>query len=143
MKLLHDREATWFLAHRGIARVSRRLNEGSEEARAMVERIQHWDEMGHDPTYHVTVLTSTDCNLACPYCFQNTAAPPEGSVVSPRIAANRMNQDVARRCSKPRTLPKHLLREPLLLVGIQLPPRLLSRDECLEFVPGSALWDGC
>lgn len=32
-------------------------------------------------SYSLTVLTSTDCNLGCGYCFQNTAQDPKGEAV--------------------------------------------------------------
>jgi uncharacterized protein len=44
-----------------------------------------------DDTYYVTLLTSTDCNLGCGYCFQNTgqAAPTRHN--PPRIASTHLN----------------------------------------------------
>jgi uncharacterized protein len=39
----------------------------------------------HPSHYSVTVVTSTDCNLGCPYCFQNTAAAEPGRFDPPRI----------------------------------------------------------
>lgn len=47
----------------------------------------------HEPAYHVTVLTSTDCNLACPYCFQNVGPESDGHI-SPRIPASHLSGDV-------------------------------------------------
>ena len=35
--------------------------------------------------YAVTVLTATQCNLGCDYCFQNISMAPEGSFAPPRI----------------------------------------------------------
>lgn len=44
-------------------------------------------------TYGLTVLTSTDCNLGCGYCFQNTAQDPAGGSRPPRIAHARLTSD--------------------------------------------------
>ncbi|MFE5791417.1 radical SAM protein [Streptomyces sp. NPDC056503] len=35
--------------------------------------------------YSLTVVTATDCNLGCPYCFQNTAPAAPGRFDPPRI----------------------------------------------------------
>lgn len=42
---------------------------------------------GHRPhtRYSLTVVTATDCNLGCPYCFQNTAPAEPGRFDPPRI----------------------------------------------------------
>ena len=40
--------------------------------------------------YRLTVLTSTDCNLGCGYCFQNTGRDPGGKNRPPRIAHTRL-----------------------------------------------------
>jgi uncharacterized protein len=44
-------------------------------------------------SYALTVLTSTDCNLGCGYCFQNTALDPAGGNRPPRIAHARLTTD--------------------------------------------------
>lgn len=41
-------------------------------------------------TYSLTVLTSTDCNLGCGYCFQNTGQDLAGGDRPPRIAHARL-----------------------------------------------------
>ncbi|MFF1379293.1 radical SAM protein [Streptomyces sp. NPDC058308] len=42
--------------------------------------------------YHVTVLITTKCNLACSYCFQNTEIPPAGTKGIPvRIAGTTLD----------------------------------------------------
>ncbi|MFD0660951.1 radical SAM protein [Thermocatellispora tengchongensis] len=43
-----------------------------------------------DRAYSLTVLTSTDCNLGCGYCFQNTGQDPHGGARPPRIAHARL-----------------------------------------------------
>ncbi|WP_406211376.1 radical SAM protein [Kitasatospora sp. NBC_01560] len=41
-------------------------------------------------SYSLTVLTSTNCNLGCGYCFQNTGQDPAGGSRPPRIARSRL-----------------------------------------------------
>ncbi|MFB7618821.1 radical SAM protein [Kitasatospora sp. NPDC056181] len=41
-------------------------------------------------SYSLTVLTSTQCNLGCGYCFQNTGQDPDGGSRPPRIARTRL-----------------------------------------------------
>jgi uncharacterized protein len=43
--------------------------------------------------YSLTVLTSTDCNLGCGYCFQNTGQDLTGGNRPPRIARTRLTAD--------------------------------------------------
>lgn len=42
-------------------------------------------------TYGATVLTATDCNFGCSYCFQNTGEAPRGTWAPPRIARERLS----------------------------------------------------
>ncbi|WP_326665469.1 radical SAM protein [Streptomyces sp. NBC_00385] len=44
-------------------------------------------------SYSLTVLTSTDCNLGCGYCFQNTAQDPKGGSRPPRIQHARLTPE--------------------------------------------------
>ncbi|MET8826365.1 radical SAM protein [Streptomyces sp. NPDC004610] len=44
-------------------------------------------------SYSLTVLTSTDCNLGCGYCFQNTAQDPRGGNRPPRIRHARLTPE--------------------------------------------------
>ncbi|MET9858930.1 radical SAM protein [Streptomyces smyrnaeus] len=46
--------------------------------------------------YHLTVLTTTNCNLGCAYCFQNTGAAKADSFKPPRIDAKTLNAEAAR-----------------------------------------------
>lgn len=43
-------------------------------------------------TYALTVLTATNCNLGCAYCFQNVAPPSAGSFAPPRIATKVLSR---------------------------------------------------
>ena len=43
--------------------------------------------------YSLTVLTSTDCNLGCSYCFQNTGQDLTGGSRPPRITHSRLTSE--------------------------------------------------
>ncbi|MFB9894608.1 radical SAM protein [Planobispora takensis] len=43
--------------------------------------------------YSLTVLTSTDCNLGCGYCFQNVEQDPTGGNRPPRISHARLTSE--------------------------------------------------
>lgn len=45
-----------------------------------------------DEVYYLTVLTATDCNMGCGYCFQNTGLAPEGSYRQPRLRSARLDE---------------------------------------------------
>jgi len=45
-------------------------------------------------SYSLTVLTSTDCNLGCGYCFQNTGQDPKGGNRPPRIKHARLTSEM-------------------------------------------------
>lgn len=44
-------------------------------------------------SYALTVLTSTNCNLGCGYCFQNTAQDATNGSRPPRIARTRLTSE--------------------------------------------------
>ncbi|WP_329499222.1 radical SAM protein [Kitasatospora herbaricolor] len=45
-------------------------------------------------SYSLTVLTSTDCNLGCGYCFQNTGQDESGGHRPPRIKHARLTSEM-------------------------------------------------
>lgn len=47
------------------------------------------------PAYHLTVLTTTACNLGCSYCFQNVAPSEEGKFKPLRIASRTLTSSLA------------------------------------------------
>lgn len=44
-----------------------------------------------EPVHHVTITMTTACNLACPYCFQNTGPATDNSS-APRIASRTLDK---------------------------------------------------
>jgi uncharacterized protein len=92
-RLIQGADTWWFLGPGGIARVQRDQLTPDGRMRAAAER--HLRSAGlFDPppyrAYSLTVLTSTDCNLGCGYCFQNTSQDPMHGTRPPRITHARL-----------------------------------------------------
>jgi uncharacterized protein len=89
MRLIRGSDGWWFIGRAGTALIPEMLvrdgrlsAEGSRQVSAA-----GLDRMPPPRHYSLTVLTTTACNLACPYCFQN-AAPPQRGAVAPRGIAS-------------------------------------------------------
>ena len=86
----------WFLGPGGIAKIRpRHLDPAGEllpEAQAYLQTAGLYDAPPR-AAYSLTVLTSTDCNLGCAYCFQNTAQDPTGGSRPPRIVHSRLTSE--------------------------------------------------
>lgn len=65
------------------------INPGTERHLREAGLYDHQDRRA----YGLTVLTSTDCNLGCGYCFQNTAQDPTGGTRPPRITHSRLTSE--------------------------------------------------
>src|SRR5262249_49868063 len=83
----------WFLGPGGIARLTARHLTADGALTASAE--DHLRKTGlyavkAPRVYQLTVLTSTDCNLGCGYCFQNVAQDTTGGNRPPRIAHSRL-----------------------------------------------------
>lgn len=50
-------------------------------------------QIGRNSRYAVTVFTTTDCNLGCGYCFQNTAPAKAGEFRPQRIRSSRIDNE--------------------------------------------------
>ncbi|MFB9370013.1 radical SAM protein [Kitasatospora albolonga] len=93
-RILQGERTWWFLGPGGgLARLrdTQLTAEGGLKA-ATENRLR---ELGMYTTtlpraYELTVLTSTNCNLGCGYCFQNTAQDLTGGARPPRIARTRL-----------------------------------------------------
>ncbi|MEV0269577.1 radical SAM protein [Hamadaea sp. NPDC050747] len=88
----------WVIGSRQIAFIPAEYKADREVMTMVDRRLQTTTpaERAPDPNYNITVLTSTDCNLACPYCFQNTGPRPAGLWRSPRIAVSELKSgDIA------------------------------------------------
>jgi uncharacterized protein len=94
-RLVPGRDAWWFLGTGGVVRMAKRhVTESGDLQPETKRRLQ---ELGlyakSSPRYYaLTVLTSTDCNLGCGYCFQNTGQDPTEGTRPPRIAHARLTR---------------------------------------------------
>ena len=95
-RILRGRNNWWFLGPGGIARLrSKHITaEGALTPSAdSYLREKGLFDAGKPTVYGLTVLTSTDCNLGCGYCFQNLAQDPTGGNRPPRIAHSRLTSN--------------------------------------------------
>ena len=86
----------WLVGPGGVARL--RARHLTEDGRLTSQAEQQAREAGlltaRPPRwYALTVLTSTDCNLGCGYCFQNTGQDGAGGNRPPRIAHARLTPE--------------------------------------------------
>lgn len=95
-RILRGEKNWWFLGPGGVARLGDRhvTAEGALAADAERQlRDRGLLRTAPDSAYSLTVLTSTDCNLGCGYCFQNTGQDPTGGSRPPRIAHARLTSE--------------------------------------------------
>jgi uncharacterized protein len=96
-RLIEGNDNWWFLGPGGTARLNHSHVRGDGTLTTAAE--QELRERGlyteaPPRAYGLTVLTSTDCNLGCAYCFQNTGQDPTGGNRPPRIAHARLTSQV-------------------------------------------------
>jgi uncharacterized protein len=96
-RVLKGERNWWFLGPGGVARLGARhlTSDGTlapEAERVLRERGLLTAAAAR--SYSLTVLTSTDCNLGCGYCFQNTGQDPTGGARPPRITHARLTPEV-------------------------------------------------
>lgn len=95
-RILRGKESYWFLGPGGVARL--RTGQVTAEGGLASGVERRLRDKGlftakQDHIYSLTVLTSTDCNLGCGYCFQNTSQDLTGGNRPPRIAHSRLTSD--------------------------------------------------
>lgn len=92
-RILRGTNHWWFLGAGGVARIYARHLTADGALTAQAERYlrdRGLFDSRQASSYSLTVLTSTDCNLGCGYCFQNTGQDPAGKNRPPRIAHSRL-----------------------------------------------------
>ena len=140
-RLLRGREGWWFFGPGGIAQLETGHLAGEGTLTADAERGLAESGVRDEKTsrtYMVTVLTSTDCNLGCGYCFQNTAQDPTGATRPPRIRHARLTTDTIRsilRFIEGKMAATGLERLALTLFGGE---PLLNPRGCRELLAGAA-----
>jgi uncharacterized protein len=95
-RLIRGAHHWWFLGPGGVAKVlpghldkAQRLTKAAEQSL----RTAGLYDVPAFGAYSLTVLTSTDCNLGCGYCFQNTAQDATGGNRPPRIKHARLTSE--------------------------------------------------
>jgi len=95
-RILRGQRNWWFLGPGGVARLRAAHLTAEGRLRPAAERQLRDSGLlsaAPDSSYALTVLTSTDCNLGCGYCFQNTGQDLTGGSRPPRIAHARLTSD--------------------------------------------------
>ena len=92
-RLIRGADCHWAIGDGFVARLPARL---TDETRQEVARLA--DRAAEAPAnagiFHLTVLVTTRCNLACAYCFQNTAVPDSTAGIPSRIPGASLDGDV-------------------------------------------------
>lgn len=92
-RILRGKDHWWFLGPGGVARLRAHHLTPEGNLRPDAERFlrdQGLFAVRPASIYALTVLTSTDCNLGCGYCFQNIEQDPTGGNRPPRIGHARL-----------------------------------------------------
>jgi uncharacterized protein len=95
-RIVQGEKNLWFLGPGGIARLraSHVTTNGTLTQTAEAYLRGRGLFSAREPDwYSLTVLTSTDCNLGCGYCFQNTGQDLTGGNRPPRIAHARLTPE--------------------------------------------------
>lgn len=95
-RLIQGRDHWWFLGPGGIAKVQPAHLDGAGALTGRAEsslRSAGLYDVAAFRVYSLTVLTSTDCNLGCGYCFQNTGQDVTGGSRPPRIKHARLTSE--------------------------------------------------
>ena len=95
MRLIRGRDGWWCITRAGTALIPASL---MREGQLSAEGRRQVSEAGLDRAltpdhYSLTVVTTTQCNLGCSYCFQNVASPAPGTFAPPRIAQATLGPD--------------------------------------------------
>src|SRR5215472_8438317 len=96
-RIIRGKNNWWFLGPGGIARLQAgHLTAEGALTPSAEDRLRESGlfTVKQPNTYTLTVLTSTDCNLGCDYCFQNTGQDTAGGNRPPRIAHARLTSEM-------------------------------------------------
>lgn len=140
-RILAGEKNYWFLGPGGIARLG--ATQVTPETTLVPTAEQRLRDLGLftapvDHMYSMTVLTSTDCNLGCGYCFQNTAQDPSGGNRPPRIVHKRLTSENITKVlefARRQMAASNLDKLSILLFGGE---PLLNPKGCLELLTRAA-----
>jgi uncharacterized protein len=101
MRIAASDEGVWLIGDHSFTRLPSWAVTRTNTPRRMVRgALSVLEKVGKPPAsssaYHLTVLTTTNCNLGCAYCFQNVGAAKPGTFRPPRIDAKSLSPDSAR-----------------------------------------------
>lgn len=99
-RLLKGAYGWWYLGGHKLLLLDEKAVDSGGRLRSAVERRLNAMEVNGPaprPSYALTVLTTSACNLGCAYCFQNTAPDPTGGGQPRRIASMRLERATVRR----------------------------------------------
>lgn len=102
-RLIRSERGWWFIGNGTwtLLRSDQVGPDGKVSAAADTFLHQHGAYRSRTPkSFVLTVLTSTNCNLGCGYCFQNTALDPTGGHQPPRIAQRRLDAATTERIAR-------------------------------------------
>jgi len=99
-RLLKGARGWWYVGGHKLLLLSDAAVDSGGRLRSVVEH--RLNAMGVNrpaprPSYALTVLTASACNLGCAYCFQNTAPDPTGGSRPSRIASVWLTRETSRR----------------------------------------------
>lgn len=140
-QLAPSTDCCWVLGYRGVYRVP--LDALSASGTLLPGYEKHLRALDQPPDnqpawYHMTVVITTRCNLACGYCFQNTGPAVSGSSNVPaRIPVSTLDDDATAEilefCRR-QMAEREAERLDLMLFGGEPTLRL---DQCLRFLQGA------
>jgi uncharacterized protein len=140
-RLIRGRDHWWFLGPDGVAKVyPHHLDADGNlipKAEQFLRSAGLYDIKPYT-SYSLTVLTSTDCNLGCSYCFQNVGQDPTGGNRPPRIGHARLTtQTIGKilRFTAARMAEVELDRLDIMLFGGE---PLLNFKSCRELLARAA-----
>lgn len=140
-RLLRGADRWWFLGPGGVARLGEKhiTPEGTLDSLAEQKlRDQGLYRNRKINAYGLTVLTSTDCNLGCGYCFQNTGQDETGGSRPPRIRHARLTSDTITTIlefARRQMVVRHMDKLAILLFGGE---PLLNPRGCIELLNRAA-----
>lgn len=136
MRLIRGRDGWWYISRQGTALIPESLVTDGQLSAEGARQVSdaRLDSVASPDHYGLTVLTTTACNLGCPYCFQN-AAPSQSGAGAPRgitrsvLGADMINATVSFALGRMTELGAPTLR--LLLFGGE---PLLNPAGCLAML---------
>lgn len=140
-RLIRGRDHWWFLGPAGVAKVYDHQVDTEGQLLPKAEqflRSAGLYEIKPHSAYSLTVLTSTDCNLGCGYCFQNTGQDSSGGNRPPRMKHARLTSEMISRTLEFTGRQMAAVGEDRLTITLFGGEPLLNFRGCLELLTRAA-----